>query len=80
MAHVYFWLWWSKLITLGGRRGVVARPNLVPNPLMSFPRNQTCFCNSGKKFKHCHRKKLPPEILASLAAETKDVMRRAGIK
>ena len=25
------------------------------NPLDSFPRNSPCPCNSGKKFKKCHR-------------------------
>ncbi len=30
------------------------------NPLRDFPRNEVCFCGSGKKFKKCHADRLRP--------------------
>ncbi len=30
----------------------------VENPLKAYPVNALCFCDSGKKFKKCHRLRL----------------------
>jgi hypothetical protein len=34
----------------------------VWNPIRSYPRNNPCPCGSGKKFKKCHYKDLPPTL------------------
>lgn len=34
--------------------GLKSEPVLVPNPLMKWPRNFSCVCGSGRKFKKCH--------------------------
>lgn len=44
------------------KSGYVPRPGFIRNPLLRFPRNKKCPCNSGKKFKHCHLNVLPYAI------------------
>lgn len=34
------------------------RPGVVYNPFIHWPRNLSCFCGSGEKFKKCHESKL----------------------
>jgi uncharacterized protein YchJ len=49
---------------LRGQRELIARLRVAPPPAQwSFPsaprkmgRNERCYCESGKKFKHCHGK------------------------
>lgn len=32
------------------------------NPALGFPRNEPCFCGSGKKFKKCHLLQMPRAV------------------
>lgn len=49
------------------------------NPLLKFPRNKQCFCNSGKKFKSCHLNKIPRQCLRTQAFEAKLLMEALGL-
>lgn len=37
----------------------LAKEELEPHPFKGWPRNLSCFCGSGKKFKRCHEETLP---------------------
>ena len=50
---------------------------LVPNPLMTFHKDSLCLCGSGKKFKLCHRPRLPRMVTKELADESAAVMKKA---
>lgn len=47
---------------------------LMHNPLLKFPRNSPCMCNSGKKFKLCHLGLLPRMVTMDMAADAKRVL------
>ncbi len=38
------------------------KPNLVDNPYAKWPENLTCYCGSGKAFKHCHSGKVNSQV------------------
>jgi hypothetical protein len=44
------------------------------NPLLNYPRNSPCFCNSGKKFKKCHLDTIPRFTSKAEAAKWKRAM------
>ncbi len=48
---------------------------MTHNPLRKFPRNHTCFCGSGKKFKHCCIKTCPRYVPKDLAEQIKERMK-----
>lgn len=37
----------------GKKVAYIPKPGRAWNPLVNFPRNAPCFCESGKKFKKC---------------------------
>lgn len=45
-----------------GRLAYGLNPGYVWNPLRQYPRNLTCFCGSGAKFKRCHAGKIPSAV------------------
>lgn len=47
------------------------------NPLLNFPRNSPCPCDSKKKFKNCHQSKLPKAIPTAMADEYKLIMKQS---
>ena len=47
------------------------KPGYAWNPLRNWPRNEVCFCGSGKKSKKCHLPKLS-ECVAAKEAELLD--------
>lgn len=47
----------------------------VWNPLLKFPRNLPCPCDSGKKFKACHLSQLPPVVPPKAAEQIREAMR-----
>jgi len=47
----------------------------VWNPLLKFPRNLKCPCESGKKFKHCHLSGIPPVIPPDAAKKIAEAMK-----
>ncbi len=51
------------------------------NQLRDFPRNELCFCKSGKKFKKCHMNILPPCVDKKSADEIQRFfdLRKKGI-
>lgn len=56
---------WQKYINMKGRKpenGFIPLPGFSWNPLVGYPPNLLCFCESGKKFKKCHRGKIPEVI------------------
>jgi len=57
-------------------------PGYDYNPLAGWPRNEPCFCASGKKAKKCHLPTLNPIIKASEASKLYEFMKakRAGKK
>jgi hypothetical protein len=50
------------------------------NKLRDFPRNETCFCGSGRKFKHCHAHNLMPCVTVEAAKKIQRFLdlRKAG--
>ena len=46
------------------------------NPLLQFPRNEPCYCKSGKKFKNCHMRTLPPKVSKEAAEELVVLMKK----
>lgn len=50
---------------------------LVPNPFKNWPRNLTCFCGSGIKFKKCCDHKIYDRVNPSLAESYKSDYKKA---
>lgn len=50
------------------------------NQLRDYPRNEACFCGSGKKFKKCHASRLFPCVTEEAAKKIKRFfdLRKAG--
>ncbi len=44
------------------------------NPLRKYPRNLTCFCGSGAKFKKCHEGKIPNAVTPVQAARLQKLL------
>jgi hypothetical protein len=70
--------------TLGGRRAnrrkvMVAATGYEANPLLTIPRNQTCPCRSGKKFKVCHLNKLPLYVTKASAEVYREAMKKPDL-
>lgn len=53
----------------------IPKEGYVWNPLLKFPRNEPCFCNSGAKFKDCHLGKLKRTVSAKDSVEILKSMR-----
>jgi len=45
--------WFTKRAVAKGTLGADIRPTMTSNPLLKWPRNFSCVCGSGKKFKKC---------------------------
>jgi len=60
--------------------GTVRMPNkgYEWNPLRKWPRNDACFCKSGKKFKKCCDGKLEHVVTNAKAIELKKAMQFYG--
>ena len=54
--------------------GLKLHPSSRWNPLLNYPRNSPCPCQSGKKFKKCHLNMLPLAVKAEEAETYKKVM------
>jgi len=53
MARLTCLKWLFKRGVAKNTIGAEIAPMLVENPLMKWPRNYSCVCGSGKKFKKC---------------------------
>lgn len=56
-------------------RALIPNVGYVWNPLLKFPRNEPCFCNSGKKFKRCCLNKMAKTVSARDSVEILKSMR-----
>lgn len=58
------------------------KPGYIPttgnefNPYMKFPRNETCYCGSGLKFKKCCLPEEPMAINSKTAAKAKPLIKK----
>jgi hypothetical protein len=49
------------------------------HPLQSYPRNNKCFCQSGKKFKQCCLKRVPRTCTIEEGKKFKALMKAMGL-
>ena len=55
--------------------GYKPAPGFAYNPLLSYPRNDECFCGSKKKFKKCCLDKIPRVVKKSDAKKYSNYMK-----
>lgn len=56
----------------------IPKKGFVWNPLRKFPRNMSCVCGSGKKFKSCCESKIPKVVKEEHASVFKKIVELAG--